>query len=330
MRTIKNVLVTGATGFIGQRLLHKLSAENCQIRALVMPGDPQESEARRLNAEIVLGSVDDARAVGQAMEGIDTVFHLAAAVGDWLSKDAVERVTLDGTKTVLGAAASRGVHAVLASSIVVYGDGIPCGECPEDKAFGNALGLYSESKQAQERIADDLAQSANLSVIKLRLANVYGPNSRPWVLMVLEQMRSGSPVLVGGGEQNAGLLYVDNAADAFVLAAKRDAKYAEAFNISDGSAITWKRYFSDLARAGQCKAPRSLPAFVGPPLARLCEAAWSGLGLKGRPPVTREALNLVGSEHRIPIGKARQKLGYEPRVNYEQAIAEIEKSLRAL
>lgn len=328
MRSIKNVLVTGATGFIGQRLLARLDEEQCRVRALVLKGDPNENTARLMNAEIAWGSVNDPRAVEQAMQGVDTVFHLAAAVGDWLSEEAVRTVTLDGTRTVLKAAAAQGARAILASSIVVYGDAIPLEECPEEHAFGKALGRYSASKQEQERIGDELALSANLALTKLRLANVYGPKSRPWVEMVLEQLRAGAPVLIGDGEQNAGLLYVDNAASAFVLAAKSEAAKAQAYNISDGSGITWKRYFSDLAKAGGCRAPRSLPALFARPLAHACEGAWTLLHLKGRPPVTREALNLVGSEHRIPIAKAKRELGYEARVNYEHGLAEVQKSLR--
>lgn len=328
MRKLQNVLVTGATGFIGQRLLARLRDEPCLVRALVLKGDAEEGAARQMNAEVVYGSVDDESAVEQAVKGVDTVFHLAAAVGDWLDPDIVRKVTIEGTRTVLKAAAREGARCVLASSIVVYGDALGRDVCAEDHPFGRSVGMYSESKQEQERIADELAAKENVSVVKLRLANVFGPNSRPWVQMVLEQLRTGAPTLIGGGGQNAGLCHVDNAAHAFVCAAKHEAAQGQSYNIHDGSDITWRRYFSDLARAGGCRAPRSLPALLAPPLALACEALWSKLRLKGRPPVTREAVNIVGSNHRIPIGKARRELGYEARVDYERGIEEIERSLR--
>jgi len=69
------------------------------------------------------------------------------------------------------------------------------------------------------------------------------------------------------------------------------------------------------------------------PLAKLaahaCEGLWSALGRTSRPPVTREALNLVGSHHRIPIDRARRELGFEPKVGYEEGMARVKESLRA-
>ena len=323
----KSVLVTGATGFIGRRVVARLLAEGCAVRALVLPGEtiaglPEES------IEIVRGSVADRAAVDHAVAGVAAVFHLAAVVGDWGEEELFRTVTVGGTHNVLAAAAAQGARAVLASSIVVYGVAIGRGECREDQPFGRAPGLYSRSKQEQERIALRLADSSGLRITALRLANTYGPGSRPWVEMIIDQMKNRAPALIDGGRVNAGLCHVDNAAAAFLLAARTDAAAGRAYNIADGSDITWRRYFEDLARIARCRPPRSLPAPAAKIAAYACEFVWSRLRLAGRPPVTHEALNLVSSHHRIPIERARTELGFDPVVRYDEAIAQIAESLR--
>lgn len=329
MSFTRPVLVTGATGFIGRRLVARLLTEGVRVRALVLEGDPGEAHLPKGSVEIVRGSVTDRSSVERATEGVEAVFHLAAVVGDWAPEELFRSVTIEGTRNVLSAAAEAKARAVLASSIVVYGDAIGRAECSEDHPFGEPVGAYSRSKQEQERIAVDLGRRAGLAVTMLRLANVFGPGSRPWVEMAIEQLKSGAPALIGRGDQNAGLCYVDNAADAFVRAALTPSSAGRAYNVSDASDITWRRYFEDLARASGSRPPGSLPLPLAKIAARACERAWSALKLKGRPPVTREALNLVGSHHRIPIDRARRELGFEPKVGYEEGMARVKESLRA-
>jgi nucleoside-diphosphate-sugar epimerase len=321
-------LITGATGFIGRRLAGSLLERGVKVRALVLEGDQGERALPKGPIEIVRGSVTDRGAVINAMRGAGTVFHLAAVVGDWAPEAQFQSVTVEGTRNVLSAAAEAGAHAVLASSIVVYGDALGREPCDEGRPFGRAMGPYGRSKQEQERIAGDLARAAGLRVTTLRLANVYGPGSRPWVEMAVEQLKSGAPILIGDGSQNAGLCYVDNAADAFVLAARVPSSIGRTYNISDGSEITWRRYFEDLARAAGCRPPRSLPAAVAQMAAYASEALWSKLRLKGRPIVTHEALNLVSANHRVQIGRARSELGFDPKVSYEEGMARVAESLR--
>jgi nucleoside-diphosphate-sugar epimerase len=329
MSFTRPVLVTGATGFIGRRLVARLLEEGAAVRALVLEGDPGEVHLPKGSVEIIRGSVADRSSADRAVKGADVVFHLAAVVGDWAPEELFRQVTVEGTRNVLSAAAEAGARAVLASSIVVYGDAIGRAECAEDRPFGKPAGAYSRSKQEQERIAGDLGRRAGLAVTTLRLANVFGPGSRPWVEMAIEQLKSGAPALIGRGDQNAGLCYVDNAADAFIRAALTPSSAGRAYNVSDASDITWRRYFEDLARASGSRPPGSLPRPLAKLAAHACEGLWSALGRKSRPPVTHEALNLVSSHHRIPIDRARRELGFEPKVSYEDGMARVKESLRA-
>jgi 2-alkyl-3-oxoalkanoate reductase len=326
MREARLILVTGATGFIGRRVVSRLRAEGARVRALVLPEERVEGILDP-DVEVVRGSVTDRGAVARAVRGIDVVCHLAAIVGDWGEEELFRSVTIDGTENVLLAALAARAKVVLASSIVVYGEALSRSVCDEDIALGAALGPYSRSKQAQERMAFGMAREHGLDVTALRLANVYGAGCRPWVQQALAELRRGTPVLIGGGDIDAGLCYVGHAAEAFALAARSDTGVGRAYNICDGSGVTWRRYFGDLATIAGTSPPRSVPRPIAAIAAKSCEVLWARLGKKERPPLTREALNLVGSHHRVPIDRAKRELGFAPHTAHEQVLVEIAESL---
>lgn len=321
-------LVTGATGFIGQRLCQRLVDEGVEVRAFILPRDavPQHGfEA----IDVARGDVTDRISVSKAMQGCGTVFHLAAMVGDWGGYELHQRVTVKGTEHVLGEAARKQVRAILASSVVVYGDRIGRDVCDETHAFGKFLGAYSKSKQEQERIALRLEASQSLQVTIVRPTNVYGPASGPWLHSVVEQLKAGAPCLIDGGDRVAGLTYVDNVVDVLVRAAATRAAVGRVYNANDDHGVTWKRYFNDLAQIVGTEPPKSINSRVAKIAAVGLETGFRLLRKKERPMITREALNLVASNHRVPIKRARRDLGYEPSVGYEQAMQNIADYLAA-
>ncbi len=319
-------LVTGATGFIGRALIARLLQEGVRVRALVLPEEKTDG-VLPASVEIVRGDITDAAAVSAAMRGAGTVFHLAAVVGDWGDEEIFQRITVGGTRNVMNAAADNDTRVLLASSVVVYGDAIPNAVCSEDLPWGKALGPYSRSKQQQERLAWEMARARNVKLTVVRPTNVYGPGSKPWVHDVVDQLKSGMPALIGGGDLNAGLVHVENVVDIFVRAASTPAAVGRAYNACDGSEITWRQYFTDLAKLAGVKPPGSIPRLAAVLGAYACEATWWLLHLKQRPPLTREALNLVGSHHRVPIERARDELGYVARVDYATGIQSVAKYL---
>ncbi len=324
-------LVTGATGFIGRRLVARLLAEGCAVRALVLPEEAVEGVWPGTGTvEVFRGDVADAGAVERAVRGAGTVFHLAAVVSDWGPEELFRRVTVGGTANVLGAAAAAGARAVLASSVVVYGDAIGRDVCDEEHPFGRPMGPYSRSKQAQETLGRELAAERGLALTIVRPTNVYGPGSKPWVHDLVAQLRSGRPALIGGQPRNAGLCHVENVVQVLVRAAASPRAVGRAYNACDGSDVTWERYVTDVARLAGTDPPRTVSPLAARIGARVGEAVFRLLRRKRRPPITREALNLVGSNHRVPIDRARAELGYEPRVPYEDGIEQVAAYLRGL
>lgn len=211
----------------------------------------------------------------------------------------------------------------MSSSIVVYGDRLTDGPNPEDKPWGHYLGPYSQCKQAQERMAWEYYTRDDLLLAVVRPANVYGAGSKPWVHDVVATLKTRAPILIDGGDFNAALVHVDNVVQLLLRCASDDAALGQAFNGGDGNGITWQRYMSDLSHALALPPPKSVPKAVVKPLTTLTESIWTLMGLDNRPPITKEALNLVCGETIIPIQKAQKILNYQPQVSYEQGIAEV-------
>ncbi|MEO1084596.1 MAG: NAD-dependent epimerase/dehydratase family protein, partial [Acidobacteriota bacterium] len=177
------------------------------------------------------------------------------------------------------------------------------------------------------------ADELGVELTVVRPANVYGPHSGPWVEMVLPLLRSRQVTLIGGGDFDAGLSHVDNLVELMTLALSKPQATGRAYNGADGFGVTWKRYFSDLSGLISAPPPRSVPRALAVPLAVGCEALWRTLPLlriqptTARPPLTREAINLVGSACRIPTDRAAAELGYRPQVGYDRALEGIAATL---
>jgi nucleoside-diphosphate-sugar epimerase len=312
------ILVTGGTGFIGRRLVDRLLSAGCAVRVLALP-DEDLPPAWGTAVEVHRGSLADPAAVRAAVEGTGLAFHLAAVVGDWGAESLFREITVEGTRRVLGPAHVERIPVVLASSIVVYGDRLGREVCDEDLEHGRPYGPYSRAKQAQERLARDyLELGADIRIV--RPANVYGPGSRVWLDEVAAVLRRGTPALIDGGRQNAGLVYVDHVADILLRAGGPRAQAGGIYNACDELDVTWARYLGDVAGLVGAPAPRSVPSWLAWPLATGMEGLWRALGREQRPALTREALHLISADHRVPGRRARAELGHEPSVGYADAI----------
>lgn len=324
----KPVLVTGANGFLGRVLVRKLAEEGAHVKTLVLPG---ERVPTTWDAEIVVhrGDVTCEADVARAMRNVQVVFHLAAVVGDAGDDALHQRITVGGTRLVAERAAAQRARLVLASSIVTYGDRIGREVCDESTPHGRANGPYSRAKQGQERVVNELVRTRGLDAVVVRPGNVYGPGSGPWLLDLLDVLRRGLPSLIGGGDFDAGLAYVDNVVDVLVRASTLPEVRGLSLLAVDGLHVTWREYFTDVAAIVGAPKPRVLPLAVARALAPPLEHAWRRLGLRSRPPITREAIGLVGRANRFDDTRTRSLLSYEPAVGYEAGMRATAAYMRA-
>jgi nucleoside-diphosphate-sugar epimerase len=291
--------VTGSSGFIGAAVCERLRADGHEVVEIDLP-------------EI---DVTDAAAIQRALQGCDLVVHTAAIVDDDGDMAEFVRVNVGGTRNVLDAAAKAGVQRVVhLASVAVWGYEFThdLSEDSPPRTVGNA---YIDTKAASERLA--LARGATV----VRPGDVYGPRSEPWVLRPLRAMQSGMFVLPGKGDGIITPVFVDDLVDCVVRALTTPAATGTAFTCWDGAPVTARDFFEHHARwAG--KTVRTAP--------RPFVVAAAALGaLTGRADVRPASLQFISRKAIYPNGRAREVLGWEPKVTLDEGMRRVEQWLRS-
>jgi UDP-glucose 4-epimerase len=224
------VLVTGGAGFIGSHSIDRLLAHGIDVRVLdnFITGDihnlPANLPIDRL--EIIRGDINDIPALEQAIDGCDTILHLAALVSvpQSLSQPlTTHQINTTGTANVLEAARQVGVkRVVLASTCAVYGD-LP--GTKDELASTAPLVPYASSKLMAEELCRIYARCYDLEVVRLRYFNVYGtrqPANSPYSGVLARwchQVGVGEACTIyGDGEQTRDFIAVEDVARANYLA----------------------------------------------------------------------------------------------------------------
>lgn len=322
-----NVLITGGAGFIGSHLADELRAHGYVVRVLDSLV-PQVHEGGG-SADIV-GDVRDPDVVGRALDGVDSVVHLAARVGVGQSMYEMAEYTSAnsvGTTVLLEALAERPVRKlVVASSMSIYGEGLYRGGEPGERTREQlerrewdfpgleplptpetkrpALSsIYALTKYDQERACLVAGAAYGIPTVALRLFNVYGPGqalSNPYTgalaIFASRLLNDRAPRIFEDGEQRRDFVSVHDVARAFRLALERDGADGLAVNIGSGESRTVNALAESLTRA---------------------------LGKDVAPEVTGE-FRVGDIRHCFAdIALARATLGFEPQVALDDGIAEL-------
>jgi len=312
-------LVTGATGLVGSHLVEALVARGEQVRALVRPSSHSQ-RLRELGVELRVGNLMDNATVAAAAQGVTRVYHCAGLVGDWGTLADFQQANVSGVRSALAAATRAGVaRFVHVSTTDVYGfPGRPAAESERPSPRGLD---YSDTKIEGEGLVWNHYRTVKLPVTIVRPATVYGPRAQWMVVGLVQALQRRRLPLIDEGRHVAGLAYVGNLVDAMLLAAESDASVGQAYNISDGTAVTWKEYVDALADIAHVpRARREYTHSRASAMATLWEGAYRLLGRSERPPLTRLMVELMGTDQAFPIDKARRDLGYQPRVTTEEGL----------
>lgn len=238
----KNVLVTGAGGFIGSHLTEALAGMSANVRAFVHYNGAGtrgwlDHGAGLDQVEVVAGDVTDGTFVRETIHGIDIVFHLAALIGIPYSYRAVHsylRTNVEGTVNVLEAARAEGVSRVVhTSTSEVYGSALAVPIKEDHPLQGQSP--YSASKIAADKFAESFHLSFGLPVITVRPFNTYGPrqSARAVIPTLIAQALSGGPLRIGNLQPTRDFNFVQDTVTGFIKAAEASLEGA-AVNLGSG------------------------------------------------------------------------------------------------
>jgi nucleoside-diphosphate-sugar epimerase len=293
MHEPKRILVTGAGGFIGGRVVEVLHASGAfTVRAGVRRWS---SAARigRLPVDIVLCDITDPTQVADALRDVDFIVH--CAVGD-------RTTTVTGTEVLLEGALQAGIDRVVhISTIDVYGG--RTGSIDEATPLTYSGKAYGDSKIDAEKVCQEY-YARGLPVVILRPTIVYGPFSDLWTVEFAQRFRMGTWLLPEQDCQGScNLVYVDDLVAAILRALSTPAGAGEAFNINGTDRVTWNQYFRALNDA------MGLPPLASTPRARarLSAAAMTPVRLGGKFVLNRFAGPVTAAYKRFPLVKRLMK-----------------------
>lgn len=326
------VLVTGATGFIGRRLVVALCETGIPVKALCRQSSDADLFGNvRTHVVTVVGDLTQAKSLNGVCEGIDTVFHLAGYAHATDANDdsaaAVHReVTIGGTKALLEEAGRAGVKRfVFVSSVKVMGEGKE--GCVNEAAAAAPVTEYGRAKLVAEQLVLGRGKDCGMHVCVLRLPLAYGPGVKGNLLQMIEAIdRDRFPPLPKVNNRRS-MVHVDDVVHALCLVAGNSKANGKVYLVTDGQNYSTHDIYLLLRQAlGRCSPRWAIPisamraaAVVGDMVGRI----------RGRPaPFNSATLIKLLSSAWYSSDKIESELGFKPNFNLETALPAIVEEYR--
>ncbi|QDV50127.1 NAD-dependent epimerase/dehydratase family protein [Gimesia fumaroli] len=329
-----NVLVTGGGGFLGLYIVEQLVDAGETVRVFCRGEYPRLQE---LNVETVQGDIRDAEAVLRACEGIETVYHTAAVSGIWGAWDYFYSINTQGTLNVLEACQKQGVtRLVYTSSPSVVYDGAAHENATEKLPYSeHYLCHYPHTKMLAEKAVLAANGEQGLATVALRPHLIWGPRDNHLIPRLIQRAKSGRLRQVGDGTNLISMSYVENAAAAHLQAAARlfaDSPVGgQAYFINEPEPVLiWEWINQLLSLAGLPPVQKKISVKAAQRIGGVLEFVYRMLHLPGEPPMTRFLASQLSSSHYYDISRARHDFGYQPIVDFEEAMRRMEPELKRL
>lgn len=328
---MKNVLITGATGFIGGHLVEANLKKGNRVRAMVLPGDPGgERLAKKKGVQVVSGDVRDYDSVKRACSGMNIIFHCAAIVTDWAPKALFREVTVHGTENMCRAALAANVSRFVdMSTNDVFG-------IDEKNVMDETFPLrkwgepYPDSKIEAERITWCFHREHGLPVTMVYPCWVFGPGDMTFVYPLAEAIVK-KELLFWRKDVIVWPAYIENLVDLLMLISTDQRAVGNGYLVHDGEYVTLQDFCKGIATAlGAPPATLHIPYFAAYAASFAMEMIWKALGKKERPLLTTYVVKNLGSRFKFTIDKAARELGWKPKVSYGEGFARTMEWLKTL
>jgi nucleoside-diphosphate-sugar epimerase len=318
-------LVTGASGFIGRYLIHRLLHEGGPVRVLVRdPARLESGLAPRL--EVLQGDLCDGDSIGAAVRGARNVLHLAACARAWSrDPDEFRDVNIRATASLLETAQRAGVERLVHVSTILA---LPAFRPALIRGRAQRLTPYEESKIAGDRLAEEYAHDG-LEVVIVHPTRVYGPgpltDANAVTRVVAMYIAGRFRVRVADGDVEANYVHADDVALGIIRAAKHGRRGAH-YVLGGRENLSFADFLNLVGHiAGRRRRCFAAPAGVALAIARAAET-WARLG--GSTSITPGWMRVFLEDRRADISSSRRELGYRPR-SLRSGLSETIRWLRA-
>jgi len=331
LRGQQRVLVTGASGAVGPRVVQALCAAGYRVRTLSLYGSSQRQWPD--DVEMRIGDVTDRDAVHSAVQGVEAVVHMAALLHIVNPPPSLhtkyKHVNVDGTYLVMQESLREGVRRVLFfSTIAIYG--ISRGEILNEDSPTYPKSFYEQTKHEAEYIVLHAPESTGQHIgTVLRIGAIYGSRIKGNYRQLLKALAKSRFIPIGHGRNRRTLIYDKDLARAAVLALQHPGAGGKIFNVSDGEFHTLNDIIAAMCKALGRKTPRlSLPIR---PVRLAVGIVEDAARLVGRqPPITRAAIDKYAEDIAVDSRRIQKELGFVPKFDlaagWEDTVQEMRRS----
>ena len=324
------VLVTGGGGFLGTAICRQLVARGHAVRSMSRQRYPALDA---LGVEQHGGDIASLDLVIEAARGVDAIVHSAGRVGAWGRLEDYYETNVRGTDHVLAACELNEIDRLVftSSPSVVHGGDDLEGVDESAPYAAHFSSPYAQTKAlAEQRVL--AANGPQLATVALRPHFVWGPGDPNLIPRILRRARRGQLRLLGDAPKKIDTVYVDNAAEAHVLALEKLGIGAQiagrSYFISQGEPVTQEWLINAWLRADGFPAEaRRMPLGLAKFLGVACENIYGALGIKSEPPLTRFIVEQLSTSHWFNISAARRELGYTPKVSMQEGLVRLAQHL---
>ncbi len=326
-------LVTGGGGFLGSAIVRRLVSRGDIVRSLARNHYPTLAA---LGVTQFQGDITDAGLVATAAAGCDVIFHVAAKAGIWGRYADYHRANVLGTENVLAACRKHGIRRlVYTSSPSVVFNGRDMEGVDESVPYATH---YEAHYPRTKAIAEQLIRQANsdeLATVALRPHLIWGPGDTNLIPRLLARARAGRLWRIGKISKQIDCIYIDNAAEAHLLAADRllpgSPIAGKVYFLSQGQPVPlWDLVNRILQAADLPPVTRTIPVWATRFAGGVLESVYCLLGRTEEPPMTRFLAGELATAHWFNINAARRDLRYEPQVSIEEGIRQLEAYFKKL
>ena len=309
--------VTGGGGFVGSAIVRQLLEKGIEVAVF---GRNFYPHLKNLGVRQFQGDIQDSDLLIRFMQDYDTVFHVAAKAGIWGPKHEFEQTNVTGTRNVIGACFANGIHSLVYTSTpsVVFNRKDING-ADESLPYAERFLCYYASSKA---VAEQMVLANNSEILKtcaIRPHLVWGPGDPHLIPRLIARGKAKKLKQVGNGQNIVDISYIDNVADAHILAAENLFSTAtaagNAYFISQGEPVNLWSWINDLFQRLNIepvkKKINATPAYV---IGTLLEGIHMWFSLEKEPRMTRFLAEQLAKSHWFSIDKARHDLGYKSRI----------------
>ena len=323
------VLVTGGGGFLGNAIIERLVTRGDVVRSLSR-GDYPKLAA--LGIDQVRGDIADRQTVERACRGVQLVFHVAAKPPPWGKYRDYYTTNVTGTQNVIDGCARNNIsRLVYTSTPSVVFDGTDMQGVDESVPYPAKFNAYYPKTKA---LAEQLVLKAagkDLRTVVLRPHQIWGPGDPHFAPRLIA--RAKKLKRIGSGNNLVDTTYIDNAADAHILAADTLRKNPDisgnVYFISQANPIpAWDMIDAILAAAGLPPVKGAISYKTAWAIGAVLEFFYRTFQFPGEPPMTRFLADAVAKSHWFDISAAKKDLGYTPKVPMKEGLRRLENWLK--